>query len=258
MKVQTDLTYGQDELQKYDTYQPDDDGNGNTIVVVHGGGWWQGDKHKEADLAAILVNNGYSVVVPNYRFADGSTKTNLFPTQRDDVLDLINQLNLDVNHLAIWGGSSGGNVAFETGLELNVPVVSWSGLLALDTFMEENPDVKPVQVKIAADVKSADIDQDGSNKSYYRWLVENLTANGEVSFSDASPYHRVNDNTKPLFMANSMDELVPVQEVGIVQKEFINHHVRIDTLVLPGSRHAEGYLVDAINPSLTFLKDVLK
>lgn len=46
MKINKDLAYRADGLQKLDIYEPESDAIAD-IVLVHGGGWWQGDKRRE-------------------------------------------------------------------------------------------------------------------------------------------------------------------------------------------------------------------
>lgn len=40
------FTYGEDNLQALDLYEPEE-WNSKTLMLIHGGGWWQGDKGKE-------------------------------------------------------------------------------------------------------------------------------------------------------------------------------------------------------------------
>jgi acetyl esterase/lipase len=261
MQKTVDLSYGTDDLQKFDAYLPEQGSwNNHTIILIHGGGWWQGDKHKEDDLASQLVGAGYQVFAPNYRLVhDGQ---NLYPTQIDDIQTLTNFLvagsdfSVDTNKLAFFGASSGGNIAIEAALRFEVPVVTWSALIDLAAFMTDHPDVVGKKLEISADLKSSEIDQDGDNNAYYKWLVDNYTNNGAIPYEEATLLKRVTNKTQPMFLANSMHELVPKSEVLHLATALTDHDVPYETLVLSGSRHGEGYMADAITPSLTFLSRV--
>jgi acetyl esterase/lipase len=262
MKKTVDLAYGSDGMQKFDAYLPDAEAwNNHTLILVHGGGWWQGDKHKEDDLASQLVAAGYQVFAPNYRLVHD--EQNLYPTQIDDVQSLTNYLvasadfDVAVDRLAFFGASSGGNIAIEAALRFKVPVVTWSALIDLAQFMTDHPNVVGKKLEIGADVKSSEIDQDGDNDAYYKWLVDNYTNHGAIAYSEATLLNRVTSEAAPMFLANSMHELVPKTEVIAMAKALTDHDVQYETLVLAGSRHGEGYLADALQPSLTFLARVL-
>ncbi|WP_373892244.1 alpha/beta hydrolase [Weissella confusa] len=260
MKIQKDLRYGTDAMQQLDIYAPDN--AIADIVLVHGGGWWQGDKRKEDELAGKLVAANFRVAAINYRLADGEKAENIFPTQREDAVMAVNWLvenaGFRLDKLVMWGASSGGNIALEAAQILDVPTVSWSGLNDLAGFMANHPNIVGKKLIIGADVKSKDIDQDGDNQAYYKWLVDNLTANGQVAYADATIYDRLTTATKPVFIANSMNELVPVGEVATLMNRLINLGVGVETMVLPGSRHGEGYMDDALPASIAFVTRVLE
>lgn len=260
MKINKDLAYGADALQKLDIYEPEGDAIAD-VVLVHGGGWWQGDKRKEDELASALVAANFRVAAINYRLANGATGKNIFPTQRTDAVAAVKWLvaneHFRLEKLVMWGASSGGNIALEAAQLLATPTVSWSGLNDLAGFMTTHPDVVGKQLIIGDDVKSKDIDQDGENQAYYKWLVDNLTANGQVPYETATIYDRLTPATKPVFIANSMTELVPVGEVATLMNRLITLGVGVETLVLPGGRHGEGYIADALPASIAFAIRVL-
>ena len=99
-----------------DIYLPeDDDGPFPVIVHIHGGGFEIGDK-RDIHLLPLLkgLERGYSIVSVNYRLS-GEAK---FPSGLQDIKAAIRWLkansetyHLDENHIAAFGGSSGGNYA---------------------------------------------------------------------------------------------------------------------------------------------------
>jgi acetyl esterase/lipase len=251
----TELAYGPDPAQVLDVYLPDSP-NGAAIIDIHGGGWWTGDKGKEGALAGALAGAGYVVFVPNYRLADGHA--NLYPTQNDDMTAVLgwakaSSYTFDRARIAAVGTSSGGNLSVEMAVRHSIPAVSWSGLMDLEGFWGTHPATTPVQLHLDAATPSADIDQSGANESYYKWLIINLLGGDMGRLHDATLTHRIDGSTGPLYLANSAGELVPVAEVFKVAAAMVDAGRPVQTQVIPGAAHAEGYLDDAVGPTLEFL-----
>ncbi|MCU4675268.1 alpha/beta hydrolase [Catenovulum sp. 2E275] len=99
-----------------DIYQPKLTANQTApgVMLIHGGGWRSGNKSHMFALANELVKRGYIVFTPEYRL---STEAQ-FPAGLVDLNNAIlwikanaKQYQLDINKLAIGGGSSGGHMA---------------------------------------------------------------------------------------------------------------------------------------------------
>lgn len=273
MENKTNLSYGTDAQQKYDVYFPETP-NKAAVIVVHGGGWWQGDMGKESKVPERLAAEGYLVFVPNYRLAQGidaegkrlsakgrDREENLFPTQAMDLTTFVSHIRASSDYsfetLGAFGSSSGGNLVTELAVREGLPAVSWSGLVDFDAFYAHNVTTKVKKKMIKADTASADIDQDGSDDPYYKWCLMNLVG-GEVSkIHEASPLSRVTKTTGPMYLAVSMNELVHTYEVKHLTKILLKNDVEVRTQYLAGTRHAEAYYDDAIEPSLAFLKHYL-
>jgi acetyl esterase/lipase len=112
-----DLPYASlSETQKLDIYLPET-GKGlfPVILNLHGGGFAIGDKRDIHILSTLkALEQGYAVVSVNYRLSGEA----IFPAGIQDVKAAIRwvkansgQYHLDGNHIAVWGGSSGGNYA---------------------------------------------------------------------------------------------------------------------------------------------------
>ncbi|MDR3202105.1 MAG: alpha/beta hydrolase fold domain-containing protein [Bifidobacteriaceae bacterium] len=255
-RITTDIAYGAGPHRRLDVYEPAA-ANGAALVAVHGGGWWQGDKAKEAPLAQRLAGAGYLVAAPGYRFADGARGRNLYPAQAEDVVAAIGWLRdsgfgFDRTRLGVIGASSGGNLAVEAAVRLGVPAASWSGLIDLEGFMAAHPDTEPRRALIDPGRPGAGIDQGGPDNRYYAWLVVNLLGGDMARAREATPIHRVGRATGPMFLANSLDELVPPTEATALQAALTAAGVPSRTALLAGSRHAEAYLDDVLAPTLDF------
>ncbi|MDR2379840.1 MAG: alpha/beta hydrolase [Bifidobacteriaceae bacterium] len=261
MSVNKDLAYGPDLKHKLDVYYPPV-ANGAMILVIHGGGWWQGDKSKEEAVARRFAEAGYLAVVPNYRFAGGAdgSGTNLYPTQADDVLRAVDWAETSVltfQRFGAFGGSSGGNLALEIAIRRGAPAASWSGLVDLAGFMKRHGDAAPHRVVIDESTPGAAIDQGGADPGYYKWLLFNLLGPGLERLDEATPLRRISPTTGPVLLANSMDELVPREEPVEVASALVKAGVPTRVLLFEGSRHATGYLADALPETLRFFDHYL-
>jgi acetyl esterase/lipase len=252
-----DIAYGPDKLQTFDAYQPRE-GNGAALLNIHGGGWWFGDKAEESNLATRLAKAGYLVFALNYRLADGETKQNLYPIAINDVSDAFDWLKasdyqFDRNRVAAIGGSSGGNLAVEISLRYGIPAVSWSGLLDLEGFIQRHQNLKPEKRLLSQITPSANIDQDGSDNAYYKWVTLNYLGGNERLLHEATPLYRVTSKTGPQFLIGSLREFVPAGELNSMQRALSEANVASQTMLLAGTRHAEAYIDDVWTATLDFL-----
>ena len=69
-KVEKNISYGEHARHKLDIYRAKKATPGAPVLVfVHGGGWRHGDKDMYKFLAQGFTQDGYDVVVPNYRLS---------------------------------------------------------------------------------------------------------------------------------------------------------------------------------------------
>jgi triacylglycerol lipase len=71
MRIERDVAYGADPLQRLDVYRPMRavPGGAPVIVLVHGGGFVRGDKQERANGGIHFAKAGYLTLLPNYRLA---------------------------------------------------------------------------------------------------------------------------------------------------------------------------------------------
>jgi len=231
------------------------------IIDIHGGGWFHGDKAKDEDLATRLAQEGYLVIVPNYRL----TPSGVYPAGKEDILFALEWLrqsdyNFDRTKIAAWGSSAGGNISVEVALVAGIPAISWSGIIDLEGFILET-DGNAAEKKDDLDfgsIPSANINQGGRNDAFLRWCIYEFIGNDRTLLKEATPLNRVSSKSGPIYMANSMDEFVPAEGALKFQKMLLDSGIPTTVQLVSGTLHAKGYMPDAIEPSLSFLETFLK
>ncbi|MHC5374689.1 alpha/beta hydrolase [Enterococcus sp. LJL120] len=259
MKILTDVIYDEKNQLKMDIYQPEKS-NGAALIDIHGGGWFQGDKAKDQDWAQIWAAKGYLVLVPNYRLAPEF----LYPTALDDVKNVYHWLKksdyLEKDKIGVYGSSAGGNLAIELSLAFGLPAVSLSGIIQIEDWLATHQDVTP-QPKAAQvnnpNLASNLIDQDGGDDRFYKWFVLNYAGNQTEKIKAMSPLNRVSATAGPMFIANSLNELVPNEGVWLLEAALAEVGVPVMTKFITGSAHAKGYLTEAQPYAELFFKQYL-
>lgn len=261
VKIEKDITYNSKYGLQMDIYQDMDNVNDErrAIIDIHGGGWWLGYKEEETGWANNFAENGYIVFVPNYRLAPDA----LFPAPIEDLIGLYNWIKdsdyqFDRSKIGAVGMSAGGNLAIELGLRLGIPIASWSGIIDLDHWIETHPDV--VASKKNAPIPGTpveNINQDGGNDPYYKWFVLNYVNNDQELLKEASLLNRIYKSAGPMFIANSLDEIVPMDGVLKLQEELTNNGIESVFQTVSGHGHGEAYMEHAQKGTLAFFDDHL-
>jgi acetyl esterase len=229
------------------------------IVDIHGGGWFHGDKMKDEDLATRLAQEGYLVIVPNYRL----TPAGIYPAGREDILDSLDWLKnseyqFDRKKIAVWGSSAGGNLSVEVGLLRGIPAISWSGIIDIEGFILET-DGRAAETKADfdfANMPSATINQGGRNDPFLRWCIYALIGNNRSLLKEATPLTRVSPSSGPMYLANSINEFVPAEGALKLQAALLNAGVPSTVQLVTGTEHAKGYMPHAIDASLNFIDNI--
>lgn len=243
--VTKDIVYDEENKMKLDLYQPAEM-NSAAIIDIHGGGWFQGDKYKDEDWARMWAELGYLVIVPNYRLAPEF----LYPAALEDVDVAYHWLQKTypvIKKIGIVGSSAGGTLAIELALKYGTPAVSLSGIIEIATWLAEHEDVVPQRnaPQVNKELASNKIDQDGSDDPFYKWFVLNYAGNQEAKIKAISPLHRVNSNAGPMFLANSLNELVPITGILKLQEALLKQGVSVATEFVTGTAHGKGFLAEA-------------
>jgi acetyl esterase len=238
---------------------PEEDARRAAIVLIHGGGWFRGDKSKELGLATRLVDAGYVVFVPDYRLAPDHP----FPAGRDDVLAAgrwaeQSSYLFDRSRVAYFGGSAGGNLSVEAAIATGRPAVSWSGIFDLEAIIQatDATAAAPTEQDLDA-MRSADINQTGRDDAFLRWVILQEVGQDRSRLETASTTRHATASTGRVYLANSISEFVPVSDPSGMQLALAAVGVASTLQLIPGTKHAEGYLEKAIGGTLEFLREAL-
>ncbi len=216
------------------------------VIFVHGGGWTIGGKTRMDTFAQQIASQtgwvGFSI---SY-----TLKPPRYPAEWQDVAaavtwvrDHAKDFGVDPKKLGVVGSSSGGNIAqmaafygkgsLTTGSRVRA-VVTWSG---------------PSDLKLLVSPSTPCTTQFWCRKAQRR--SEALDAYLECSltqcpqkYQEASPVTYVDPSDPPILLANSQDELVPIDGAEEMAQRLKQNGVPYDLHILPGQRHATAYAPD--------------
>lgn len=148
-RVEKDLAYGQNPLQKLDVYQPANAKNLPVIVMVHGGAWYMGNKVNGGvvgNKAAYFLNHGYVFVSVNYRLWPKASVLE----QADDVAKALafvqskaSTWGADESRVVLMGHSAGAQLVslLSAAPELahKAGAKPWLGTISLDSAVFDVP-----------------------------------------------------------------------------------------------------------------------
>lgn len=118
--IYTDISYGDEEANRFDLYVPADTTRGNygLVVYVHGGGFTSGDKADDAGMLQWLCSKGYVAASINYTLRDEDHPDVSVYSQSMEIKNSISavveaaaDLGYNLDAMAIGGGSAGGTLA---------------------------------------------------------------------------------------------------------------------------------------------------
>lgn len=207
--VHRNITYGTEEVHKFDIYFPQQISSASkTFIFVHGGGWRSGEKESMTAFMLQMMESfpNDAFLTMDYTLADENNFG--LPQQTDDIQQLIGFLQENSEKYAVptryvlVGYSAGGHLA------------------SLYAFRYRNPQVEAV-VNIAGPIDLTD-----SNFRYYPDIdfVENKLVNPEAVKLDTmskaefvSPVYWMKDSeVKLISFFGSHDEVIPLSQKSIL------------------------------------------
>jgi len=246
--VTRDVRYGtaggQDLL--LDAYVPDDtNAERVAVILIHGGAWRTGDKGDVVKEANLLARRGWVVFAVNYRLGEREA----FPAEIDDVQTAVKwaranayEYRMDPGRVGALGISAGGHLA------------------AMLATLGEGPPDRGARILVGASW-SGPMDltalAGGEAATLSTLLLPCRPAECPQRWADASPITHVDPTDAPFLLANSDDELVPVDQARSMAARLDTAGVVHELVVVPGRRHGHA-LRDELGPAtVAFLDDHL-
>ena len=236
------------------------------VMLIHGGGWFEGDKSKDMELASTLCEAGYFVWEPNYRLAPLSA----YPSALHDLetaMAFILNSNAAFQHssIAIMGTSAGGHLALLFAFDKLLPCVSWSGPTDLEAlYNQSSPDVRAHAMAASTSMarqrqpdQGALPNQRGADDAKLLTAVLTEVAGDVSKLAEASPLSHVPAHPAPVYLANSLNEFIPVSQATAMQQALVIAGGESTLHLVPGHAHAKGMTQQTLPGTLAFLTRVL-
>ncbi len=212
------------------------------IISVHGGSWRQGDKAIPAwrTICQWLASEGFVVVSANYRLAPA----NPYPAGIEDVRQVVRWLrdesqvdrfDLDPERIGAFGGSAGGNLVAQLGLEGEGDLTTGTRVAAV------------VDLSGPIDLTTAGFDLGGVSAAFRQTQLDYL---GCASYTycpqatDASPLYDVDATDPPFFVGHSLKEFIPVEQSDALVAELRENGIDTTYVTPDGTLHASAMLDD--------------
>jgi acetyl esterase/lipase len=185
-------------------YRPSQVGKYPAIVMIHGGGWQNGSPDDNAEFSRYMAAQGYSVVSIDYRRAP----QHRFPAQLEDVRTAIayirehaDELEVDVNRMALMGRSAGAHLAMLAAYEPDAPplqaVVNYYGPVNLTTGYQDPPNPDPI-----------------GSRGLLRDFLGGTPADLPERYKQASPWNYVNHAVPPSLLVYGRRDHVVQSKFG--------------------------------------------
>ncbi|KQQ38867.1 hypothetical protein ASG19_07620 [Rhizobium sp. Leaf306] len=250
MRVLRNLEYS--NRHALDVYVPDL--SRGAVLLLHGG-WLDGDKSDEALLAERMCRSGILVFAANFDLDRSGPNGRALR----DALEAVawirgSEFKFDRDRVAVMGVGTGGTVAIEVGLKEGVPVVGWSALIDLKSFMDSSATLGDSDhLRDYYGVSRETIEEAGDQIPFLRGVILALVANNLSLLAATSPLQRVNPSAGRTLLFNSTNELVPATGAGMLQLAMLEADVPCTVHLLDGTRHGSEYLLQALPETIQFL-----
>ncbi|UVY82621.1 alpha/beta hydrolase [Brachybacterium sp. NBEC-018] len=248
--VETDLPYGDGELNCFDLFLPADAAHASRLVLyIHAGGFTSGDKADDTSIAESFAAQGYVAATINYSLAsEGSTAS--VPEMAQEIRAGVaaieaaaSERGYDLDGIVLAGGSAGGALAMITAYgatdDLALPVdavmsfVGPAGFEPADWFDIEDRDYATDEsaeagAAFASIMAGQRITPEMMRSGAYREVLAPITAKDLV-----------HDGAPPSLLAyGALDKVAPYAASREMEGILEAHGVPHDVLVFPNSGHA--------------------
>lgn len=252
--------------EKLDIYLPDEgDGPFPVIISIHGGAFMFGDK-ADGQLNPMLkgLTRGYAIVSINYRMSGEA----LFPANINDVKAAIRWVKsnavaykLSPTHIALWGGSAGGNLASLAGTSGSIKELedltmgnanqSSRVMAVVDWFGPTNFLLMDEQLKATG---NGTPDHSEANSPESKVLGQKITEI-PAKVKMANPETYITKDDPPFFIEHgTKDQIVPTQQSVLFYEKLqkVLGKEKVTLHLLDGAKHGGEAFETPANLDLVF------
>ncbi|MFZ6720332.1 alpha/beta hydrolase fold domain-containing protein [Undibacterium sp. Ji49W] len=229
------------------------------IVLVHGGGWRSGSRENLAAMAIRLAGRGYIAAAISYRLSAEAP----YPAAIHDVKAAIrwmrshaDQYHIDPDHIAVAGGSAGGQIAALVGVT--------NGVSKFDPQAQHSQISSAVQAIINIDglsdftsEQARHYEDDPAKKpsSAGAWFGGTYAEKTEL-WKEASPLSHVGKNTPPILFIGSAQKRFSLGREEMVQK-MTTLGIATGVVLLPDTPHSFWLFDPWLEPTVNAMSDFL-
>jgi acetyl esterase/lipase len=175
------------------------------VILIHGGGWRSGFRQMETPMAQFLATNGYVTATVEYRLSIEA----LYPAAVNDLKIAVRWMranaakyNIDTNKIAVYGCSSGGQLAALIG--------TTNGIMHFEhysIYFKHSSDVQAI-IDVDGVVDMTDPNESGKDtipgkpSAGKQWFGASLKERRDL-WTEASPINYVSEKTPPILFVNS-------------------------------------------------------
>lgn len=244
--VEKELVYGKGGAVdlKLDLARPKSgDGPFPALVLIHGGGWSGGNRQTFAGLAQQAAERGYVAVTISYRLTQPDPMTKLgktpFPAQIEDCKCAVRWLkanaekyHVDVNRIAVGGGSAGGHLSLLVGLTDATHKLEGNGGHA-----DQSSRVNAV-VNIFGPTDLAECWKTSTGARPFLQGLAGTPDDSPEAITAASPVTYISSDDPPvLTLHGSADTLVPPSQAKLLDAAMKAAGAKHELLILEGQGH---------------------
>lgn len=244
-RMVTDLSYGEEEAQKFDLYLPADNSKKTygLVVYLHAGGFTSGDKKDDQQMLQWLASKGYVAAGINYTLRtdeNGASVASQAKEIKDSIPHVIEAAKNEgytIDKMAISGGSAGHALAmiyaYRDAKEAPVPLVLTFGGVGPSSFYMEDWGIYGADTnhEAAAGLVSAMTGQE---------VTEEMIMDGSYKeiVNEISAVHWVTEETVPsVVIYGKHDKVQPYKAVVRLEKALKEKGVDYQFLTAEHSGH---------------------
>jgi acetyl esterase/lipase len=231
------------------------------VIVIPGGRWVNVDKAGKPQVPQYLAEQGFAAFAVAYRSALDAP----YPAAIDDVRQAVafvrahaGEFGVDPRQIAALGWSAGGHLAgllgtlgrgpLDRGTRIGA-VVSWSGPMNLVPLLNEtNAEPDPA---VPSKVSTEDV-----SGVVMTFLGCSSPRACKDAARGASPIVHLDPTDAPVYLANSVHEVIPVGQARQMASALEEAGVMFQYHELPGWHHGAGYAANhkMMNEAIAFIR----